>query len=98
MLNKLDEALNILISFLNADNQGINKESLIQSESYKDLKKLIKIIQTDTNQLLLLYYQEMISIQNSIKAGDSGNLFCRAYYHAKDEMLCVEGNFKRNIL
>ena len=90
MLYKTNEAVNILLEFLNADNQGLSREILISNDAYKEFRKIIKIQLTDTNQLLLLYYQEMINIQSSIKNEDYGIMYCRAYYHTKDETLCVE--------
>lgn len=90
MLNKTNEAVHILLEFLNADNQGLSREILISNDAYKEFRRVIKIQLTDTNHLLLLYYQEMINIQNSIKNEDYGVMYCRAYYHTKDETLCVE--------
>ena len=78
---------------MNADDQGLNKDILVANEAYKEFKKIIKIQLTDTNKLLVLYYQEMINIQNSLKGGDCGTIYIRAYYHTKDETLCVEGLF-----
>ena len=95
MLNKTNEAVNILLEFLNADNQGLSREILVSNEAYKEFRKIIKIQLTDTNQLLLLYYQEMVTIQNSIKNVVCGVMYCRAYYHTKDETLCVEGKNRK---
>jgi hypothetical protein len=87
---KLSEALSILIEFLNADDQGLSKETLSNFDKYKDLKKMIKCGHTETSRLITLYYQEMIELQSSLKSSEYGKLYCRIYYYQKDERLCVD--------
>jgi hypothetical protein len=89
----MGEALDILAEFFNANNQGLSKEYLSSSEKFKDLKKYLKLQTIDTLRLIQLYYQEMAAIQTSLKSSDYGKLYCRAYYHSKDETLVVEGMF-----
>ena len=49
MLNKTNEAVNILLEFLNADNQGLSREILVSNEAYKEFRKIIKIILTNND-------------------------------------------------
>ena len=87
----MGESLEILVNFLNADNQGLSKEILISNEKFKELKKYFKLQTLDTGKLIQLYYQEMVAIQTSLKTSEYGKLYCRAYYHSKDQTLVVEG-------
>lgn len=88
---KIADALDILVGFFSAENQGLTKEFLQSSERYKQLKKYLKLQTLDTPKLISLYYQEMIAIQNSLKSSDYGSILCRAFFHSKDDTLVVEG-------
>ena len=87
------EVLDLLVNFFNADNQGLPRDYLTSVDKYKELKKYCKLQTIDTSKLIHMYYQEMIAVQNSLKTSEYGQLFCRAYYHSKDEILVVEGTF-----
>ena len=89
--NKMSECLDVLAEFLNADNQGVPQEVLLAQEKYKELKRYLRLQTLDTPKLIQLYYQEMVQIQSTIKTSEYGKLCFRAYYHAKDETLVVEG-------
>ena len=94
----MSECLDIVADFLNAENQGPSKECLLSNEKYKDLKRYLKLQSLETPRLLQLYYQEMLSLQTSLKTAEYGQLFCRAYYHSKDETLVVEIFKCRNLV
>lgn len=84
------EVLDILLNLFNLDNQGVAKDHLAQAEKYKYLKSYLKLQTMDTSRLIQLYYQDMISIQANLKTSEYGVIYCRAYYHSKDETLVIE--------
>ena len=84
------EVLDILQNFFNLDGQGVQKDQLSQVEKYKYLKGYLKLQTMDTSKLIQLYYQDMISIQSNLKTSEYGVIYCRAYYHSKDETLVIE--------
>lgn len=92
--NKMSECLDVLAEFLNADNQGVPQEVLVSQDKYKELKRYLRLQTLDTPKLIQLYYQEMVQIQNTLKTSEYGKLCFRAYYHAKDETLVVEGKLQ----
>ena len=73
-------------------------EYLTSLEKYKELKKFLKLQTLDTSKLIQLYYQEMASIQKSLKSSDYGEIFCRAYYHLKEELIVIESKILTNII
>ena len=87
----MSESLEVLAKFLNHLNQDHLLEYLTSLEKYKELKKYLKLQTLDTSKLIQLYYQEMISVQKSLKSSEYGELFCRAFYHLKEETLVIEG-------
>lgn len=84
------EAIEILVSLFTFNGQGVPKEQLILTEKHKNLRNYLRLQTFDTPKLIQLYYQDMVNIQTSLKSSDYGVLFCRAYYHLKDETLVVE--------
>jgi hypothetical protein len=94
----MSEALDILVDFFNADNQGLPKDYMLQCERFKELKKYFRLQSIETPKLIQLYYQEMNEIQQSLKSDEFGSLVCRACYHPKDETLLVEIFKCRNLL
>jgi hypothetical protein len=90
---KMVDVLELLVKFFNADNQGLSKEILVNADIYKQVKKYCKLQTIETNKLLHLYYQELTTKQNSLKSGEYGSLYCRAFYHSKDSLLVVESNY-----
>jgi hypothetical protein len=86
------DVLELLVKFFNADNQGLSKEVLTNVDIYKQVKKYCKLQTVETNKLLHMYYQELTAKQNSLKSGEYGSLYCRAFYHSKDATLVVESN------
>jgi hypothetical protein len=84
------EAIEILVSLFTSNGQGVPKEQLILTEKHKNLRNYLRLQTFDTPKLIQLYYQDMVNIQTSLKSSDYGVLFCRAYYHLKDETLVVE--------
>ena len=84
------EVLDLLVKFFNAENQGLSKEILTSVETYKQVKKYCKLQTVETTKLLQMYYQELTSKQNSLKTGEYGSIYCRAFYHSKESTLAVE--------
>ena len=84
------DVLEILLNFFTFDNQCVSREQLNTLEKYKYLKSYFKLQTLDTAKLIQLYYQDMISVQSSLKSGVNGVIYCRAYYHSKDETLVIE--------
>lgn len=72
------------------ENHGVPKEQLILMEKCKYLKSYLKLQTMDTSKLIQLYYQDMVSIQSLLKSSEHGTIYCRAYYHLKDETVVVE--------
>ncbi|CAF3367333.1 unnamed protein product [Rotaria socialis] len=93
---RLMKALDSLVDYFHSDEQNLAKE-VLKTEKYKLLRKLIKYYSMDTHSLIKLYYQEKLQeqerssiINQSSSTSDLGKLYCRAYYHLKEETLYVE--------
>ncbi|CAF0837246.1 unnamed protein product [Brachionus calyciflorus] len=96
--SKMHECLDIITDFFTYDNQGVQLDFLCSIEKFKQLKRYLNYSRMDTQNLIQLYYQEMIEIQNSLRFGDYGKLICRACYHCKEQILAVEILKCKNIL
>jgi hypothetical protein len=88
---KLSNTLDILIDFLNAENEGLSKDVLVAFDAYVDLKSFLNYAQIETKKLVHMYYENMIKIQKSVESNEFGLLVCKAYYQKKYEILCIEG-------
>ncbi|CAF0890091.1 unnamed protein product [Rotaria sordida] len=93
---RLVKALDSFVDYFNTDEQCLPKEAL-KTDKYKLIKKLLKYYSTDTYSLIKLYYQEKLQeqerigvINQTLHLADLGKLYCRAYYHLKEETLYVE--------
>ncbi|CAF1308521.1 unnamed protein product [Adineta steineri] len=93
---RLTKALDSFVDYFNSDEQYLPKD-LLKTDKYKLIKKLLKYHTTDTHSLIKLYYQEKLHeqeraviINQSSNLPDLGKLYCRAYYHLKEETLYVE--------
>ncbi|CAF1576139.1 unnamed protein product [Adineta ricciae] len=93
---RLTKALDSIVDYFNAEEQCLTKEAL-KTDKYKLIKKLLKYHSTDTHSLIKLYYQEKVQEQERTGINnqpphltDLGKLYCRAYYHLKEETLYVE--------
>ncbi|CAF0764647.1 unnamed protein product [Didymodactylos carnosus] len=86
LLKSLDTSL---IDFFHADDQGLPKDNL-KNDKYKLVKRLVKYQSTDTCTLIKMYYQDKLQEQERTTTNDLGKIYCRAYYHTKEETLCIE--------
>ncbi|CAF4311057.1 unnamed protein product [Rotaria sp. Silwood2] len=93
---RLMKALDSFVDYFNVDEQCLPKEAL-KTDKYRLIKKLLKYYSTDTYSLIKLYYQEKLQEQERLgilnqpsHLTDLGKLYCRAYYHLKEETLYVE--------
>ena len=92
------DCLGLLADFFNSENHGVPKDALLSVEKYKSLKKYMKLQTFDTQKLILTYYQELLTIQSSLKKSEFGVIYVRAFYHIKDELLVIEIFKCRNLL
>ncbi|CAM4874974.1 unnamed protein product [Rotaria socialis] len=89
---RLLRALDGLVDYFNNETHYLPKD-MLKTEKYRLVKKLLKYQSIDTQSLIKLYYQEKVQEQdraNSSNQSDLGKLYCRAYYHAKEETLYIE--------
>ncbi|UJR38386.1 hypothetical protein I4U23_031055 [Adineta vaga] len=93
---RLTRALDSIVDYFNSDEQCLSRE-LLKTDKYKLIKKLLKYHSTDTYSLIKLYYQEKVQEQERANLSnqpaystDLGKLYCRAYYHLKEETLYIE--------
>ncbi|CAF0914776.1 unnamed protein product [Rotaria sordida] len=89
---RLSKALDGLVEYFNNEEHYLPKD-ILKTDKYKLVKKLLKYQSTDTQSLIKMYYQEKAQEQdraNSSNQIDLGKLYCRAYYHSKEETLYIE--------
>ncbi|CAF4370314.1 unnamed protein product, partial [Rotaria sp. Silwood2] len=89
---RLLKALDGLVEYFNNEEHYLPKD-ILKTDKYRLVKKLLKYQSTDTQSLIKMYYQEKVQEQdraNSSNQCDLGKLYCRAYYHLKEETLYIE--------
>ncbi|CAF1066209.1 unnamed protein product [Adineta ricciae] len=89
---RLLKTLDYLTEYLTNDDQCLPKDTL-KTDKYRLVKKLLKYQSNDTQSLIKTYYQEKLQEQdraNNSSQSDLGKLYCRAYYHPKQETLYIE--------
>ena len=85
------ECLHIIVKFFSTiDGGGLSKDYLTHTERLKDITRYLRLQLLDTSKLILLYYQEMLALQRSLRASDYGELWCRAFYNVREETLRVD--------
>ncbi|XP_065210917.1 BAI1-associated protein 3 isoform X2 [Planococcus citri] len=85
--DRLYEALDLLIEFFYADGKGLTFE-VLTGELYQAVKERLQYHKTETEQLILLYYNNRLREQSIVESTEYGVLSVRAYYH--HDSLCVE--------
>ncbi|XP_072156728.1 BAI1-associated protein 3 isoform X1 [Bemisia tabaci] len=92
---RLYEALDILVDFFHAESKGLPME-ILTGEMYKAVKLRLQYNKTDTETLILLYYQDRLREQLMTESTEYGVLSVRAYYH--HDSLCVEVLNARDVI
>ncbi|CAK5099284.1 unnamed protein product [Meloidogyne enterolobii] len=87
---RLTDALAILLDFFHADGKGISVESFAQSLDYRQFHEQISIYQMSTENLIELYYSELIKAQEEVTECKYGILNLRAYFNPNSQLLVIE--------
>ncbi|KAL7071546.1 hypothetical protein ACQ4LE_009626, partial [Meloidogyne hapla] len=87
---RLTDALAILLDFFHADGKGISVESFAQSPDYRHFHEQISLYQMSTENLIELYYRELIKAQEEVTECKYGILNLRAYFNANSQLLVIE--------
>uniref|UniRef100_A0A915P7S0 C2 domain-containing protein n=1 Tax=Meloidogyne floridensis TaxID=298350 RepID=A0A915P7S0_9BILA len=87
---RLTDALAILLDFFHADGKGISVESFAQSLDYRQFHEQISLYQMSTENLIELYYSELIKAQEEVTECKYGILNLRAYFNPNSQLLVIE--------
>ncbi|KAJ8895018.1 hypothetical protein PR048_000327 [Dryococelus australis] len=92
---RLYEALTILVEFFHAEQKGLSLESL-KSATYWNVEQRLEYHKSDTEHLVLLYYQQRLQDQAIVDNPEYGVLSVRAYFN--HDSLCVEVLNARDVI